>query len=106
MKITTHDTGGSVIITLHGDFISETDQLAFRDRVKALAAKGQSHLIIDLKHVKYMNSCGLGSLICALTTVRKAGGDLQLASVGPDVSEILRITQLDTIFEIHTSVTE
>ncbi len=106
MKIHLTSTAGIHILSLVGDFINEVDQFAVRDRIQKLAAQGKTQLVVDLTSVKYINSCGLGSLVCGLTTVRKAGGDLRLVGVGPDVSEVLRITKLDTIFQIHETVSE
>ncbi len=104
MNITVSQVGKSTVIKLDGDFISEVDQLAFRDRVHDLAKQGKIDLIIDLSSVKHMNSCGLGSLICALTTVRKSGGDLHVTAVGPEVAEIFRITRLDAVLRTHADV--
>ena len=54
--------------------------------------------------VKYINSCGLGSLICALTTLRKTGGDIRLVGLGEHIREILEITRLNRTFEIYPSL--
>ena len=97
---------GASIIRLEGDFISEVDQEKLRKRVRELAQSGNIHIILDLERVKYINSCGLGSLVCALTVLRKAGGDIRLAGVGSVVHDLLQITQLDKILQIFSSVEE
>lgn len=104
MKINIKHRVDASILGLEGDFISEVDQVALRDHVRALIGQKQIHLIVDLAGVKYVNSCGLGSLVCILTTVRKSGGDLRLAGVGPDVARVMKLTKLDMIFETYASV--
>ena len=104
MKIHVKHYDTESVLRLEGDFLSEPDQKMLRERVRELVAEGKSRLVVDLTHVHYINSCGLGSLVCSMTIARKAGGDLGLAGVGREVREILRVTRLDSIFEIHPSL--
>ncbi len=68
--------------------------------------KGKKHVVIDLSGVKFMNSSGLGMLIGALTTVKKADGQLKLARVTDKIESLLIITKLITIFESFDTVDE
>jgi len=101
MEIEVRNTRARTILLLGGDFISEPDQERFRQCFRGLVEGGNKHFVIDLSHVHYINSCGLGSLVCALTTVRKAGGDLALVGAVADVREILAVTRLNTLFEMR-----
>jgi anti-sigma B factor antagonist len=106
MDIDVRNARERTIMRLGGDFISEPDQERFRHRLRELVTQGNKHFVIDLSHVQHINSCGLGSLICALTTVRKAGGDIALAGALPDVQAIFVLTRLNTLFEMHPSLTD
>lgn len=106
MRIKEEVKSGIMVLTLEGDFISLPDQDKLRGRVTELVKRGILHLIIDLKRVKYINSCGLGSLVCAFTSMRRAGGDLRLSRVGPLVRELLSITQLNQVFKVYPSITK
>lgn len=88
------------VITLSGDFLGETEHFRLRDQVHELTSKGKRHLIIDLGKVGHINSCGLGALVCAHTSMRRAGGELKLIAVGKSVSELLKLTRLDMLLEI------
>ena len=105
MEIDVRNTRARTVLRLGGDFISEPDQEKFRNRVQDLVAQGNKHLVVDLSHVKYINSCGLGSLVCALSTVRKVGGDLALVGAVPEVRDILVMTRLNTLFEMYPNLT-
>lgn len=99
----THE-GGVTVVHVDGDFLSEPDQRMFQERVRELARQGAKEVVVDLARVKHMNSCGLGSLVCALTTLRKSGGDIRLACMGGGVHDLFIITQLEKIFETSPTV--
>lgn len=106
MKTSIKKIHGVSIIHLEGDFLDELDQEKLRMQVRELVEAGNLHIVIDLTHVVHINSCGLGSIVCALTTLRKASGDLCLAGSGKFVKGLLHITQLDGIFRIYSTVEE
>ena len=104
MEITIAAVAGVRVVRFDGDFLSEGDHELFREKIRSLADEGVLHVVLDLAGVKYINSCGLGSLICALTTLRKTGGDIRLVGVGEHIREILEITRLNRTFEIYPSL--
>jgi anti-sigma B factor antagonist len=99
----THGAGVSVI-HLEGDFLLEPEQYKLREKVHELIDKGSKNFIIDLTGVKHINSCGLGSLVCAFTSVRKVDGYLKFAGAGAAVQELLNITQLVKIFDMFPTI--
>lgn len=92
------------ILSLEGDFLGDDDHQKLREQVSQLVKHGRMHLVVDLARVEHINSCGLGSPVCALTTVKRAGGEFQLAGVGVHVGDVLRLTHLNTVFQIYPSV--
>jgi anti-sigma B factor antagonist len=69
--------------------------------IKSCLENKTNKIVINLKDMKWMGSIGIGILICCLTTVRNAGGDLKLASLNEKSIEILVTTRLDNVFEIY-----
>ena len=63
-----------------------------------IAKANKKKLIIDLQHVEWMNSSGLGILIGAITTLKNNGGKLALAHVSERIQNLLRITKLTDVF--------
>ena len=94
------------ILTLSGNFLCEPDTLKLREKLYSLLADETRNVVIDLNEVDCINSQGLGTLISALTTLRKAGGNLRLARAGETVQNLLNITRLVKVFEIYDSVEE
>ena len=94
------------ILTVQGDFICEDEKPTLRDTILRALSAGKKFIIIDLRNVHHMNSCGLGSLVCCMTTLRKSGGDLVLLSPTENVKFLLAVTKLDHIFRIYPTLEE
>ena len=56
--------------------------------------------MLDLQHVDYIDSTGLGNLVISYTQVKKAGGALKLLNLNKRNVELLALTRLHTIFEV------
>ncbi len=103
--------GGVTVFRLTGDFISEPDQMTFRQRVRDLVRLEKFRLekfrlVVDLRNVHYINSCGIGSLVGALTTLRRTGGDIYLAETTREVRSVFETAQLQLIFHFHSTVND
>ncbi len=68
---------------------------------EALAA-GRRNVILNLQHVDYIDSTGLGSMVICFTTLKKAGGALKLVNPNKRNIELLLLTKLHTIFEVFS----
>jgi anti-sigma B factor antagonist len=104
MTIEENMVGGVTVVRLTGDFISEPDQVAFQQKVREVSRTGRNRLVVDLRGVHYINSCGIGSLVGALTTLRRGGGDIYLAGTTREVRSVFDTAQLELIFLFHSNV--
>lgn len=66
------------------------------------AGDGVSAVIVDLREVEFMDSSGLGVLIGHHRRLEERGGGLRIV-VGEAASKILRLTNLDAVFETYDS---
>jgi anti-sigma B factor antagonist len=88
------------ILDCRGRLVFGDEALYLRERAKELLKSGKI-LVLNLAGVSYIDSGGLGVLVGLLTSARAAGGDLKLASPNQRASEVLTITHLSEVFEIH-----
>lgn len=72
-----------------------------RMMVRELAAKGHRKILLNLGDVDYIDSAGLGELVAAYSTVRKAGGELKLLQPNERVRDLIQITRLFTVFDVQ-----
>jgi anti-sigma B factor antagonist len=105
MKIAEYVGNNIVIIEPHGRLTVETAQF-FRKAITKRLNGGWPGLIVDLQHVNYMDSAGLGALIQAYTICQKHGTRLVFVRVFGKNRELLTITKLLTVFEVYETTLE
>lgn len=100
MKISTRAVDGVMILDLDGRITVGDDIAAFRQAIGGLVADGHRRVLLDLRHVPYIDSSGIGELVAALKNIRASGGDLKLLNLTPKVRTLLEITRLYSIFDV------
>lgn len=95
-----------VVIELKGNVMGGPDAVSLNEQLHKLIEKGRTNVVVNLSKVKFMNSSGLGMLIGALTTMRKAGGDLRIANATDKIESLLIITKLITVFKHFKTLDE
>jgi anti-sigma B factor antagonist len=63
-------------------------------------------LIVNFEGVQYLSSSALGKLITLKRKVEETSGTLKMCRIKPEIMEVFRITQLDTIFDIYAGLEE
>jgi anti-sigma B factor antagonist len=100
MQIAEYVGNNIVIIEPHGRLTMETVQF-FRRTITNRLDHGWQRLILDLKHVEYLDSAGLGALAHAYTTCKQRGTRLVLVRVLGRNRELLTLTKLLTVFDVY-----
>jgi anti-sigma B factor antagonist len=62
---------------------------------------GTPKIVVNLNGVDYIDSGGFGILVGLFISAQKRGGELKLVSPNRRVKEVLRHTNLDTIFRVY-----
>jgi len=78
----------------------------FRAMLLSLIDQGNRQLVVDLNHVTFIDSSGLGALVSALKTIKRTNGtgDVRLARVQPPVVSLLEIIRLNRVFTSYPDV--
>ena len=76
----------------------------FKQRVTAPIAAGVDHVIVDLTGTTFIDSSSLGVLIGAHRRLKQRGGRLVVACDGEAIIKTFRITGLDGVFTIVSSL--
>ena len=103
MEISIETVDGVTVIRLNGalDARSVND---FRERISALISAGATRFVVDGAQLRFVDSMGLGALIYLRRFARQGKGDVRIASAGRELTELLDISGLRTIFEVWPDV--
>lgn len=63
-----------------------------------------SKLVINLEGINYIDSTGFGMLLSILRTCKNNQSLLKLCNISPEVMELVKLLQLQTVFDIRNSV--
>lgn len=105
MEIRYKDVGDVNVVSFAGRIIYDTEEVVKKELEKIIKSKAQK-VVFNLADLTYINSSGLGLLINVLKQVRAQSGDIKLSNLRPELSELFRITSLNSVFEIFNEESE
>lgn len=73
----------------------------FLEEVEDLLERGITHLILDMRLVKFINSTALGAVIKAHKRCRAEDGELVIAQPSPFVRDVITKVGIDKLIELH-----
>src|SRR3954452_20891727 len=76
---------------------------SLKERIWQVIDDGKTQLVVDLSHVTFMDSTGLGVLIGARKRLLPEGGELALVITSNDIDHLFELTGLDGTFSICRS---
>lgn len=101
IKVSQRDVGGVTVVDLSGRITLGEPSACLRDTLRQLLGNGQKRILLNLAEVAYIDSSGLGELVSGFTTVKNQGGQLKLLNLTKKVTDLLQVTKLFTVFEVH-----
>lgn len=99
MEITVVKVGNVAVAVIPVDDLDASNVGEFkRDIASVLAANAQ--LVIDLSHLRFIDSSGLGAMLSCLRQVSAKGGDLKLCGMSKQVRTTFELVRMHRIFDI------
>jgi anti-sigma B factor antagonist len=103
LVISSRQESGVTVVVTQGD-VTAFSSSALRQTLRKLAEGKPGRVIVDLAGTRYIDSSGVATLVEALQTMRRNGGELVLAGVNPRVRGVFEIARLDNLFPMAASV--
>lgn len=100
-KATAREIKGITVVDVSGRITLGEGSAMLREMVRDMTGKGQLKIVLNLGDVAYIDSSGIGELVSSFTTVKKQGGELKLLNLTKKVHDLLQITKLYTVFDVH-----
>ena len=101
VKLTTRQVGDVTVLDVAGRITLGEGSSVLRDALRDLVSKNQKKILLNLGEVSYIDSSGIGELVSGFTTVTNSGGALKLLNLNKRVKDLLQITKLYTVFDVH-----
>ncbi len=105
LEITFREREGVKILDLNGK-LTVGDASDLREKVNEHVAAGYLQQVLNLKHVEYIDSTGLGAMVICFMSLQKAGGALKLVNLNRRNLELVLLTKLSTVFQIFNEEQE
>ena len=100
MQISARQSDGGVILDLSGDIdLAHSPQMR-KALLGEIKEKKVRKVLLNLKNVRYIDSSGIASLVEGLKASRDTGSRLILFSLSTNVREVMKLSRLQTVFEI------
>jgi len=65
-----------------------------------------SKLVMNLEGIDYIDSTGFGMLLSILRTCKNSQSLLKLCNISPEVMELVKLLQLQTVFDIRNNLND
>ncbi len=101
-QATPREVDGVTIVDMSGRITLGEGSALVREMIRDLLNKGQKKIVLNLAGVNYIDSSGIGELVSGFTAVKNQGGELKLLNLTKKVHDLLQITKLYTVFDVHT----
>jgi anti-sigma B factor antagonist len=105
LTLETRNRGDVMIVHCQGRIVYR-DEAAALSRLVSEVLENGAKVVLDLGGVSSIDSAGIGELAFLHTWAQSQKAELKCASPSPLVRELLDLTNLDSVLEIHPSVHE
>lgn len=92
------------VVDLSGNLDTHTSGAASEELARI--AQGASKLLLNLEGLEFLSSAGLRVLLRTSKQLKRAGGETKICGAKGTVLEVLEISGLDTLMDLHVSERE
>ena len=100
LKMTDREVDGASVVALDGRIVMGAEGSALREKLENLISNGKKKIVLNMNHIEYVDSSGLGTLVSAHLSAKNHGASLKLSNLGRKFLEVLELTRLATVFEV------
>jgi anti-sigma B factor antagonist len=94
------------VLTIHDERIDAHNSGELKAYLLQMIERGENHIIVQLEHVRFIDSSGLGALLSGNKHIIAKSGRLALTNIQQQVLSMFELTRLNRVFEIYADLTE
>ena len=105
MELVARQLDGVLVVHAMDDRIDAASAIQFKERMRGIVQGAEPRVVLDMTRVNFLDSSGLGAVVAVM---KMMGPDrkLELAGLTPTVQKVFRLTRMESIFTIHSSLPE
>jgi len=100
VKITTIGANSDIVLVSVRGFLDTVVAYHLQERVEKLIEEGHCKFLVDLKHLEYISSAGVGLFSAIILDLQRQQGKALFINIPDTVYEVLHLTHLIEIFSI------
>ena len=105
MELLVEKAGDVTVVVPKSEFLDANTSREFKDELPAALGEG-GKVVLDLRHVQFMDSGGCGAVLAVLKTLKTSGGDLKICCVTNPVRALFDLVRMHRIIEIFKTRAE
>jgi len=100
MQIDQKSVNQTLIITPQDKRLDAAAAVTFKNTVCDCIESGNNQILINLEHIDFIDSSGLGAIV---TCLKRMGikGQISLCALSPAVKSVFELTRMNKVFAIH-----
>jgi anti-anti-sigma factor len=98
-EISERVVGDIVVLDLRGRATISAESAHAADTIRDLLHRGRTKILVNLVHVPYIDSLGVGDIVRGFVATERAGGTLKLCGVAGRIRAVLVAIQLNGVIE-------
>src|SRR5713101_2494452 len=102
LRATYRDAGQVTVVDISGRITLGDGSALLRKTIRDLLGEQRMNIVLNLADVDYIDSSGIGELVSGFTAVKSRGGELKLLHLTKKVHDLIQITKLYTVFDVHS----
>ena len=99
MELFVEKAGDVTVVAPRVEFLDANTSREFKDELPQ-AMGDASKVVLDLRHVQFMDSGGCGAVLSVLKKLRASGGDLKICCVTNPVRALFDLVRMHRIIEV------
>ena len=105
-KIAERVEGDVVILDIQGRMAQSTEQGRLIHTIQELLDEGRSKIVVNLAALQHLDSSGLSEIIDGHNAARRVNANVKLCGLSPRVTELLKVTKLIDVLDVHDTELE
>lgn len=105
LRLESRPIGEVFVVQCHGRLVAGNEVFTLHSQIGDAIDK-YGDVVLQLDHLEFVDSSGLGAMMRLMQAARSKGGDVKLSGIPPRVRKILQLTHLLPQFESYDSLEE